>query len=83
MQAFEPAYTREEIREGRTGTVSVRAVFDVDGRISTADVRASSGDEVLDRKAVRSVMSDRLIVARGLPLEKPLSFVQPFTFLIQ
>ena len=83
IQSFDPSYSADEIEQRRSGTVRVVTQFGVDGRVAKAEVRDSSGDAVLDQKALQSASTNRLIAAHGLPLDKPLSIEQPFNFQIK
>ncbi|MCW5626221.1 MAG: energy transducer TonB [Burkholderiales bacterium] len=53
------AYPREALDRGIQGQVLITARIGVDGQIKTAQLRESSGSEVLDQAAVRTVLAVR------------------------
>jgi protein TonB len=52
-----PAYPREAVREGLTGTVMLQVLVDVDGRPLEVAIVRSSGHRVLDNAARRQVLA--------------------------
>lgn len=52
-----PAYPREALRAGTSGTVVLEVLVGVDGRPLRADVLSSSGHRALDQAARRQVLA--------------------------
>jgi protein TonB len=53
-----PAYPRDALREGITGTVLLQVLVDVDGRPLQVEIQRSSGDRRLDVAARRQVLAN-------------------------
>lgn len=67
-----PAYPREALREGLTGTVVLDVMVGVDGRPLQAEVVRSSGHRVLDQAARRQVLTRWLFkpaMHSGVPVQ--------------
>jgi periplasmic protein TonB len=52
-----PAYPREAMRDGLTGTVTLRVLVDVDGKPIDVQIESSSGHRMLDVAAKRHVLA--------------------------
>jgi len=83
VQLFVPAYTSDEVRANRTGTVRVAGTFAKDGRPSTLRLVASSGDAVLDQKSLAAMASWQLVFRPGTEPRRPLVFEQRYTYVIR
>jgi TonB family protein len=83
VQLFVPAYSRDEVREQRTGTVLVRGFFAQDGRPSSVKIVSSSGDPVLDQKTLEAMAVTQLVFRPGTVLTRPLMFEQPYKYEIR
>lgn len=84
VQMFIPAYTRDEVREGHTGTVRVAGTFGDDGRVTAVRLVATSGDAVLDRKSLDAIASWQIAFRPGsAPRAHPLVLDQPFKYEIR
>ena len=82
-QIFVPSYTRDDLTERRAGRVRVRATFGAEGRPTSVDVVASSGDTVLDAKTVSALASYQLVFRNGVTPRLPFTIEQPYTYQLQ
>ncbi len=80
VQLFLPSYTRAEVRDGRRGTVVVRASFEPDGHPATLRVATSSGDPVLDQKSIEAMASYQLAFKPGTVLSRPVEYEQRYVY---
>ena len=83
VQMLVPAYTGEDLREHRTGTVRVAGTFAEDGRPRRLRLVASSGDAALDRKSLDAMATWQLVFRPGTEPKHPIVFEQPYTYAIQ
>ena len=80
VQSFVPRYNRDDIANLRQGQVVVRGLFNPDGRAASVSVAKSSGDPMLDEKAMQSMRLYQFAFRDGAGLPRPLWFEQPFNF---
>ena len=83
VQQFIPFYSRKDMDDDREGTVKVQGTFGPDGRAIDVAVLETSGDKVLEAKTLVSMATNQLILRDGVVLQKPLVFVQPYTYRIR
>ena len=83
VQMFLPAYSREDVSNGRKGTNRVVGTFGQDGRPTRVRLTASSGDAMLDHKSLEAIASYQLVFRPGTVLTHPLNFEQPYSYEIR
>jgi hypothetical protein len=78
MQTLLPIYGRKEA--GRKGKVVVRVRFATSGVPGEGAVVESSGDDLLDRRAVESTKNEIILTKNGDPLSDAVVLTRPYSF---
>lgn len=63
MPCQKPVWPKEAIRKELTGTVTMKFLIDVDGRVLEKEIVKSSGHEILDSAALEATARCKLTVA--------------------
>ncbi|WP_084560147.1 energy transducer TonB [Duganella sacchari] len=63
MPCTRPAWPREALKKELTGTVTMKFLIDVDGRVLEKEVVKSSGHEILDSAALEATARCKLTVS--------------------
>jgi protein TonB len=63
MPCQKPKWPKEAIRKELTGTVTMKFLIDVDGRVLEKEIVKSSGHEILDLAALEATAHCKLTVA--------------------
>lgn len=72
-----PTYPAQALRDGRSGTTVVQFTVDTNGRVSGVSIYSSSGWELLDREALRTVRSWEYPPGDVLTMIRPIVFQLP------
>ncbi len=72
-----PIYPAQALRDGREGTVAVQFTVDIAGHVTGASIYSSSGWDLLDREALRTVRSWEYPPGEVLTMIRPIVFQLP------
>jgi protein TonB len=75
-----PAYPRDSVRLGQTGSVLVKAFIEADGTPTQVHVERSSGSERLDTAAVAAVTCFKFVPGKVKGTPTPMWFHIPIRF---